>query len=284
MSLGVFDTVVGPAPVLHRLALGVECVDAVTGRRVTTEVEVGREVDPRRLPRGFDPQWPCLPLESQGIGRSQLRFDHATPTAVRLRLVDRRRRFVPRRLDLPLWTLAEILAAEASSSAVSAAARVLRPWLWPASAAGLPGGATVVRGVVRAGDDPVRWARLTAVRPGDGPVGRGHADERGEFLVLVTGTGSLPPPAPSILDVDLVVTAPDPNAAPPPSDTDHHADLVVESLARPSHPPLPAELDNAVLRGTAIPPGYVANTAAVPTLAVPVGGELTLTQPVPFAP
>ncbi len=284
MSVDVVDTVVGQATVLHRLALGVECVDAVTGRRVRTEVDVGREVDPRRLPPGSDPRWPCLSLERRGIGRSQLRFDHTTPTGVRLRLVDPRRRFSARRFDLPLWTLAEILAAEASPTVVPAAARVLRPWLWPAAAAGLPRGATVVRGTVRTGDEPVRWARLTAVRPGDGPVGHGHADERGEFVLLVTGTGSLPPPAPSTLAIDLVVTAPDPATAPDADDTDPHADLVVEPLARPSNPPLPAELDNAVLRGTATPPGYVPNTATVPRLSVPVGGELTLIAPVPFTP
>jgi hypothetical protein len=142
---------------------------------------------------------------------------------------------------------------------------------------------TVIRGVVRSAGGPVRWARLTAVRPADGPVGHGHADERGEFLVVVTDTGSLPPPAPSSLDLDLVVTAPDPAAAAPVDPADRYADLVVEPVGRPSNPPLPGELDNAVLRGTATPPGYVPNTAAVPTLTVPVGAALTLTTAIPFA-
>jgi hypothetical protein len=130
----------------------------------------------------------------------------------------------------------------------------------------------------------VRWARLTAVRPADGPVGFGHADDRGEFVVVITDTGSLPPPAPSTLDIDLVVTAPNPATAPAVDPHDRYADLVVEPLARPSNPPLPPELDNAVLRGTAIPAGYVANTAVVPTLTVPVGDELSLTTAIPFAP
>jgi hypothetical protein len=128
----------------------------------------------------------------------------------------------------------------------------------------------------------VRWARLTAVRPADGPVGHGHADERGEFLVVVGDMGSLAPPAPSTLSLDLVVTAPDPATAVVDAE-DRYADLVVEALVRPSNPPLPGELDNAVLRGTATPAGHVANTAVVPTLTVPVGEPLTLTTAIPFA-
>ena len=278
------DTVVGLARVLHRLALGVECLDAIIGRRVRTDVAVGREVDVRLLPRGFGPEWPCVSLESKGIGRSQIRFDVTTPEAVRLRLVDPQRRFVARRFDLPLWKLDEILGADGTPPVVPAASRILRPWLWPGSAAELPWGMTVIRGAVRTGDVPVRWARLAAVRHADAVVGHGHADERGEFLIVVTDTGSLPPPAPSILDIDLRVSAPDPATAPAVDPDDPYADLVVEPLTRPSNPPLPVELDNPVLRGTATPAGYVANTAAVPTLTVPVGGELTLTTAIPFVP
>ena len=179
----VIDTAVGPANVLHRLALGVECLDAVTGRLVRTGVLVGREMDPLLLPRIHDPEWPCFSLPGKGVGRSYLRFDHTIPvhTPLRLRLVDPSRRFVPRRLELPLWTLAEILAAEAAPPVVPAASRLLRPWLWPGSAALLPSGMTVIRGTIRTGAAPVRWARLTAVRHGDVTVGHGHADERGEF-------------------------------------------------------------------------------------------------------
>jgi hypothetical protein len=284
------DTVVGPANVLHRLALAVDCVDASTGRRVRTGVAAGREVDRRLLPPGFDRGWPCVPLSSAGLGRSLVRYDHTTPgtTPLRLRLVDPDRRFVARRFDLSLWPLAAVLAAEAVPPTVPAASRMVRPWLWPGSAALLPRGTTVIRGVVHAGPEPVRWARLTALRPTGvaGPndvVGHGHANERGEFVVIVTDSGTLPPPAPTSMPIDLVVIAPNPATAPEPDPLDRYADLVVEPLAHPSNPPLPAEVDNAVLRGTATPDGYVANTAAVPRLTVPVGGELTLTEPIPFA-
>ncbi len=80
-----------------------------------------------------------------------------------------------------------------------------------------------------------------------------------------------------------MVTAPDPATAAAVDPEDRYADLVVEALTRPSDPPLPGELDNAVLRGTATPTGHVPNTAAVPTLTVPVGEPLTLTTAIPFA-
>jgi hypothetical protein len=281
----VIDTAIGPANVLHRLALGVECLDAVTGRLVCTSVLVGREMDPLLLPRMHDPEWPCFSLPGKGVGRSYLRFDHTIPVHIplRLRLVDPSRRFVPRRLELPLWTLAEILAAEAAPPVVPAASRILRPWLWPGSAALLPSGMTVIRGTIRTGAAPVRWARLTAVRHGDVTVGHGHADERGEFTVVITDTGSLPPPAPSTIDIDLQIIAPDPAAPPPVDPLDRYADLVAEPVARPSNPPQPAELDNPILRGTATPAGYRPNTALVPMLTVPVGTELSLTDPIPFS-
>jgi hypothetical protein len=282
----VIDTSIGPANVLHRLALGVECLDAVTGRRVRTSVRIGREVDPRLLPRGYDQEWPCLSLPGKGTGQSYLRFDYATPvhSPLLLRVLDPARRFVPRRLRLPLWTLAEILAAEATPTAVPAASRIVRPWLWPGSAALPPSGMTVIRGTVMTGSKPVRWARVTAVRHADVAVGHGHADERGEFAVVITGTGTLPPPAPSTIDIDLQVIAPDPATAPAVDPFDPCADLVIEPVPRPSSPPLPAELDNPVLRGTATPAGYSPNTAAVPMLTVPVGAATYLTDPIPFAP
>jgi hypothetical protein len=77
------------------------------------------------------------------------------------------------------------------------------------------------------------------------------------------------------------VIAPDPQQVPPVSD-DAYADLVVEALPRSANPPTPNDLDNGALRGRAQPAGYVANTAAVPQLTVPVGHELALTTDIPF--
>jgi hypothetical protein len=276
------DTAVGPADVLHRLALVVECVDSVAQRRLSTQVRVGREVSPLLLPVGYESSWPCLDLIPRGPGRAMILFDWRTPTKpVRIRTVDPARRYVARRFELPLWTLAEMVAAEAAPPMVPAGSRLLRPWLSPGSAYQAAQSTTAIRGRVASGGTAVRWARLTAIGPGNQAVGWAHADERGEFLLVIADTGTLPPPAPSELAIDLRVIAPDPQQVPPVSD-DAYADLVVEALPRSANPPTPNDLDNAALRGRAQPAGYVANTAAVPQLTVPVGHELALTTDIPF--
>jgi hypothetical protein len=281
--VSTLETAVGTATVLHRMALAVEVLDAVTGQRVRSNLRIDREVDPLFLAPGHR-DVPLAPLTPRDPGRALILFDHTVPTVpVRLRIWDPARRHAPRRLDLPLWTLAEIEAAEVGPPEIRAASRVLRPHLHPGTAWPSPRGTTVIRGRVESGGAPVRWARVSAVRTGDMPIGHGHADDRGEFFVVLLDTGTLPPPTPSTLSVDLLVTAPDPATAAAVDGRDPLADLVVEPVARSSSPPSPAELDNDLLRGLATPAGYVPNTAAVPTLVVPTGTELVLTQPIPFA-
>lgn len=266
------------ADVLHRLALAVDCRDTVTGHRVATEVQIGREVPLAVLPRGYDRAWPCRDLIAKGAGRAIIMLDLRTPTKVRLRIADPRRRYVARRFDLPLWTLREVLDAESAGSPVPAAARMLRPWLLPGSGAVLSRGATTVRGRVVRGTDPVRWPRITARGPGQQAVGWAHGDERGEFVLVIKDTGTLPPPAPTQFQVQLSVTAKRP-AAPDPFDP--YADLTVEPLPRPTVPPGPDDLDS-VLRGRKTPADHVPSTTVPPPISVPVGQELLLAAPVPF--
>ena len=44
MTLDTIDTAIGPADVLHRLLLAVECQDAVLQRRVSGSIRIGREL------------------------------------------------------------------------------------------------------------------------------------------------------------------------------------------------------------------------------------------------
>jgi hypothetical protein len=185
---------------------------------------------------------------------------------------------------IPLWTLTEVVTAEGTPPVVPAASRTLRMSVFPGSAGSVPRGATVIRGRVELGTGkPVRWARIRAERAGDVTIAHAHADDRGEFVLVLTDTGTLPPPAPSELDVDLFVTAPDPAALPAATALDPLADLVQESLTRPANPPADPSPDAGVLNGTAVPAGYVANTAVVPTLTVPTGSQLSLPEPIPFS-
>jgi len=269
----------GPANVLHRLALGVEALDALVDRLVVTPLRVGRQAPARWLPSPVDPSWPCLDLEAAGSARFKIRRLSSVPDNLVLRLDDPSRRYVPRRLEVHLWP-AQALDETTGQPYVPVRSRLLRAWLWPGSAYPLPRGATCVRGRVTRGGHPVRWARLTAIGPTNGVAGRAHADDRGEFLLVVTDPAQNP--LQSNVDVDVVVRAP--KVADPVGSPDRYADLVVEDVPRSTVPPTPADLDNDVLRGIAVPVGYSTNIHAPRHLTVPVGAELTLTDDIVFDP
>ncbi|QEU96643.1 hypothetical protein [Streptomyces kanamyceticus] len=274
----------GGQRVLHRLALALEVRDALTSRPVTTPLVVRGEGVGRRFvgddgsgSRGSD-------------GRFLLLFGPHIGDLADLRITDAARRLVPRRLRIPLWSQDDAAADEQVPPGphLPALSRTLRVWLAPGSAGGPGPGFTVIRGRVAHGSVPVRWPRIAALGPGGIVVGRAHGDERGEFLLPVTGVGTMPPPVLSRIRVDLLVHARGPGGPPPPTERelalDPLADLPQESVPRSSSPPLPADLDNPLLRGAAPPPGYVPSTAPVSSVDVPVGDLLLLRSPLQFSP
>lgn len=278
MTAEQIQTEVGTATVLHRLALAVECRDILFDRGVVSALRVGREAVPRLLPRPLDRSWPCLDLESQQPGRFKLRRLPTVSDDPLLRVDDPSRRYVPRRFAAHLWPLAAL--DETAGPYVSVLSRLLRSWLWPGSAYPAPRGATVVRGRILRAGRPARWARVVAVTPNNVVAGRGHADDRGEFLLVVGDTGQKP--VESNVGLDLIVRA---IKVPLPVDpVDRCADLVVEDVPRSASPPTPANLDNTVLRGIAVPPGYVANTNPPTHVTAPVGAELVLADAIAFDP
>jgi hypothetical protein len=266
----------GGARILHRLALALEVLDALTSRPVTTPVAVRREGSRRQF--------------LSRDGRVLLLFGPGVGDRADVRITDATRQFAPRRFRVPLWQLADVDVADhvPPGPYVPALSRLLRVWLSPGAAGRLGPGFTAIRGRVARGTEPVRWPRIAARGPGPSIVGRAHGDERGEFLLPVTGTGTLPPPAPSLITVDLLVSARGPAGPPPPSAQemalDPFADLVLEAVPRSSSPPLPAEIDNPLLRGRSLPPFYVPSTAPVPTVDVAVGDVLLLRNPLQFSP
>lgn len=263
----------GPIALRHRLALGVEALDAGTRALVGSGLTAVRET-----PRGQ------LALDSDNTGRFKLRHGPDVGDSVVLRLDDPNRRYVPRRFSVPLWTLAEVLPIDQDPPTgpyIPVASRLLRPWLLPGSAYRATRGTTAIRGrVVRDGGQPARWARVNALGSKGELLGWTHCDDRGEFLLLISTTGALPPPAPNTLDVDLVVTAPATATTPDPAD--RLADLVAEAVTRSSAPPTPSDLDNDLLRGLAVPPGYRGSTTPRPHLTVSVGEMLAVAQDVVF--
>lgn len=293
----IIETPFGPAQVTQRLALAVEVRDAITSRLAGMPVRAGREVS--GLPvggpglPGVDPAWPCYALERSGIARFKLRRGPQLPAVITLRLDDRYRRYVPRRVAITLWTQADVEAIDnqpPTGPYIPVNSRLLRIWLSPGSAYPLPRGSTAIRGRVLRGAagpalspaNPVRWPRVTAIGPGNVPVGWAHGDERGEFLLPIVSAGTQPPPVDAHFDVDLDLAGLPAAQAPRPDPADRYADLVVENVPRSSAPPTVGDLDNDLLRGKTVPPGYVAGTAPRPHLTVQVGGVLTTGTDFPF--
>jgi hypothetical protein len=283
-----------PVEILHRLALGVEPIDALTGGPIG-ELVVERETVPRPGRRRPTPTGPADPtdtwppgamLEPSRSGRFRLRHGPGVGGTAVIRLRDRRRRYVPRRFAVTLWTLAEVAAAEQTPPGVfvAARARVLRPWLLPGAASATPRGVSGIRGrVAYPGGRPVRWARVAAVGPAGTAVGRAHGDERGEFLLVFTGAVTPNPLPPTTVNVDIELVfwgrrpedAADP-AAPP-------TDLPVETVPRSANPPRPEDLDNPLLRGEVPPPSYVKGTVR-PVERLRVGTLLVPRTPYEFRP
>jgi hypothetical protein len=270
---------------LHSLALGVEPIDAAREQPMLTPVMLTHDDAPFGNPR--------QPFRRHASNRQALVYDaYYTPQArtVALRLFDQtealyateadRRRFVPRRLQITLPTLA-------AADAAPPAARGCRPFLFPAAAYPVSQMMTGLRAhVMRAAagapplpqQRPARWARVLATVPAAQTVlaqstivARAMCDERGEFLLIVRhhpaalGVGST-------LSVRLRVFAP--------------AEAVPPSVSLPSLDPLwdapvevPASLHDSdpVLRGEALPAGYAPVLERVVDLPL---GRLLRGQPV----
>ena len=201
----------------------------------------------------------------------------ASPTAVRL--YDPARRFVPRRLAIPLPTEAEVIAQEQaheSSPWPPVVSRAFRPWLFAGAAYGTQAGATVVRGrAVHADATPARWCRVHATDAEQGtPVGWAHGDDRGEFLLVLTSSDAqLVNPPSSDLAVELSIRArplPVTPNTPAESTADPLWDLVIETLPAPGSP-------DPVSDGRTDPAGLTASATA--TLVVTKGRVTRPTRP-----
>jgi hypothetical protein len=281
----VLQTSVGEAVVRHRLLLAVECRDALSDRPVGSPVEVCY----RWLPTNSSPNLSWHPLSPVGLARFTLRHriidDRPQPTPrpprqMELMVDDRSRSYVPRRFTVTPWTYAEV---KEPAPYVPVQARLLRVWLMPGTAYRLPRTASVIRGRVALADKtPVRWARIEG-RTQFSVAGWTHADERGEFVLLIGDPGYDPVRDYRLdFDVTLVVVAPKKPVKPDPEE--RTVDLVSELIPRLSLPPLPWDPDSEVLRGTAVPLGYARNLRPDPQVTVSVGTALNLTADVIFAP
>lgn len=276
---------------LTHLAVGIEPVDALSGRRLGGSVSVLVEDHPVPLHRWrtwrpgetLDTVLGGLDLHRSGRSGRSYGPEMAGGTVV-VRIVDRAadagtgagpgarpgalpdRRIVPRRLELDLADEATVSAAATDPAGPPHPVwrRVWRVALFPGAGSDAPRQATVVRGrVVRAlsatpGDvAPVRWTRVRAVDTTGAELGWAHGDDRGEFVLVVgNADGSVVVPA-DPLDVELSVGATLPPLVPSPLDplrpaVDPLWDLAAEPLPAAAAPgPLDPRTGRALLPGQA---------------------------------
>jgi hypothetical protein len=283
---------------VSRLRLGVEPQDALGRSGILAGLGLFIEnvprphpipVDTRAVPElgGVDHSIGLPGVRRSPSGRFAIAFGgrgSSAGTRVDLRIIDPSRRFVPRRLSVPVSTLAAVLAADQAHNddpTMPLVPRGCRPALFPGAGHGVLAGATVIRGRATwgAGGPPAQWARIEARAGGASQPRpwRAQGDDRGEF-VLVIGALSLVLALRKVLNVslDIVVRA---RPLPP-------ADTPVDSPAQSRRDPLwhlpieqVATLDQAdpVAAGAVLPAGYTSSAAQ--TVTCRRGG---VTLPLPF--
>ncbi|HZF28872.1 MAG TPA: hypothetical protein VE907_07130 [Gammaproteobacteria bacterium] len=216
--------------VVHRLALGIEAVDALRAGRIAPAIRITFDEIPLGLKRSE--------IMRHDSAVFALLYDASIEDTIVVRLFDGsdarwspktdRRRFVPRRLRVPL-----LAVDEADDQPVARRAR--RPALFPGAAYDVADCVTGMRGSVVAAGEPLRWARVQAVEPVSGAtVGRAHCDDRGEFLLLIDSAASGLAELSDPLELDLRVHVPIvPVVSPAVRDQDALFDLPIEDLPAP---------------------------------------------------
>jgi hypothetical protein len=250
-----------------RLILGIEPTDVHHNARVAHPIDV---VFDTPAFRPAPPSWETALGLPDPIGarpsiprhrscRHALMFPPAVDSPIAIRIYDRTRRFVPRRLSYPI---------PADITVASPPSRVRRPALFPGAAYDVTPAATGIRGRVTwnqsaANEVPARWVRVEAVINGH-VVGRAHGDDRGEFVLLLRneagGLGDLPVP------LVAQVTAFGPPAPIVVSPDDPLSDLPVETLA--------ADPDT-VSPGETLPAGYASTAQSSRPVTFELGRLMT---------
>lgn len=286
------ENTIGVGTIRHRLALGVQWVDAASefalGGGWVSELEaIGERPCPLRFnvnPHGRHGLRAAgrlarlLAVAAEEKASMPPPPPEDDPTNFVLRAFGRRvaglegyttgndaRRHVPRRLALT--------PIQDEGIPTETAGNIRTAWAWPGASYPLASMATALRGWVRRGPDeahaqPVPWARVAVTRPGVGPpdfanelkLGFAHGDDRGEFLAVlgpnaVPGGAELPP----TIGVRIWVFLPPPDLFDP-YDPLGSLPLEVAGTAATSD----------VLRGIAMPPDYV-QQAPFTEPAVPAG-------------
>jgi len=263
----------------RRLALGIEFTDAMRAAELAHPVRLEIErYQPHNTPAPYgshafsQSRVPPLGLMRGASGRYSLSYHPGIREQVTLRIYDHGRHYVPRRMRLPLRTLADVLAGEASENPNYMDGRTRQISLFPGAGYDAPSNITALRGRVVRDGKPMRWAYIDAHLPGGGaPVARARGDDRGEFFLMLPPNAVPASDLPPTFDIGLSVagpaTVPVP-AQPSLPEQDPWWDLPVEEV------PPPGDVDN-VSNGASFPAGYVTALSTVATVAFVVGRVLT---------
>ncbi|MEO8333821.1 MAG: hypothetical protein ABI664_02530 [bacterium] len=261
-----------------RLVLGVQPMDATRMQRIAHALEMRIEpkawIDPLTdeqqrhlrvyidLRRPLSDGWKSVTRHTSG--RYALSYAKGPGNAIEVRVLDRTERSVPRRLQIPLMSLAA--PEEASLDVLPVGQRSRSPFFYPGAAYDVSERVTGLRGRVVVSDGglpptlvPVRWPRIEArLTGGATPFAWAHGDQHGEFL-LVLPPESIASPAvqmPRTLSLDITAHG---RIAPPPvvppvlvQRADPFWDLPLERLDIPG---TPATSDPVAL-GRLIPADY----------------------------
>jgi hypothetical protein len=246
---------------LHRLALGLEPLDAMQGGRIAHPIQV---IIPEKL-QGL----PRPDVERHDSCLHVLRYQPGVNDKVNLRFFEDARRFVPRQIQYPILTIVQ-------ADALNYKNRVRRPVLFPGAAYDSVSLSTGIRGRVERNGKPLRWVRVEARLVLNGTViGRAQGDDRGEFYLLLSSAAS---PAHDLTDpVKVLVEVFGPTVDPVPANPnlpslDKFWDLPTEVAAvlDPVNPD-----DDSVSAGTVLPAGF--SSLASKSLDVPLGTILSQT-------
>lgn len=264
--------------IVHRLALGIEPMDAMHDARLRYQLQAVYDNAQQSGPL----------LDRHASNLFALRYQKGVKTSLDLRFFDAternyhpsrdRRRVVPRRLRIPILSLSDVEAQEQIDQK-GFARRIRRPFFFPGAAYSFEPTATALRATLLRNNKPLRWARVEARIPSKAPViGRAHSDDRGEFLLLIAIRAAefkalgLDPVLigadenkPHEVDLEIKIFGPAAPLIPNPIDLptrDPLWDLPLETLSAPG-------TDDPVATGLTLPSGYV--ELASPTVKFTIG-------------
>jgi hypothetical protein len=263
---------------VHRLALGVEPIDQATGSRVPNFVQVSLDRVPQPPTSLYELQpWEWLGDRLPSFPRHMscryaIIYKPHLKTPIQIRLFDRRRHFVPRRLEVAVPTEADVMQPEIDHTLqpVPLEKRVVRPLMYPGAAYAITESTTGLRGRVVRSDAPMRWARVEArLRTTGEVVGTAHGDDRGEFLLIVRwrGVQATPPDDPMGLAIRVYGPKTVPIATYPlQAQVDDLWDLPLEK------PQVPVPMGgDGIADGVTAPDGYQASTTGDINVDLPLG-------------